>query len=117
MKRSRRIARRLAGEIDHLAAKARFDVKVLAELCQLSVRQLERNFRNQLGRTPRDWLNEQRLTAAKRMLRSGDQVKKVASNLGFKQSSHFCRQFKLYHNMTPSEFLDSKLKSLDVVQG
>jgi len=25
--------------------------------------------------------------------------------LGFKQSSHFCRKFKTYHQLTPSEFV------------
>jgi AraC family transcriptional regulator len=116
MKRSYRIARRLTREIDQLAIQAQFDVKVLAKLCQLSVRQLERNFRSQLGRTPQDWLNEQRLMAAKRLLRSGEQVKTVASSLGFKQSSHFCRHFKLHSHMTPSEFVSSEAKSLSVVE-
>lgn len=100
-----------------LAAQAHFNAKELAKLCKLSVRQLQRDFRRQKGCTPQNWLNEQRLMAAQRMLQSGEPVKKVALDLGFKQASHFCRQFKMYHNLTPAQFADSFLFSDDVAQG
>ena len=97
----------------NLAAQAHFDAKELARLCKLSVRQLQRDFRRQKGCTPQNWLNKQRLMAAQRLLQSGEPVKNVAFNLGYKQSSHFCRQFKMYHNMTPAQFADSFLRSRD----
>ena len=87
-----------------LALTARFDSKDLAKLKKVSVRHLQRLFRASLGRTPQDWLNEQRILAAQHSLRAGDSVKKVSFDLGFKQSSHFCRQFKCYCKLTPTEF-------------
>ena len=102
--------------MEDLAAQAGFDAKELAKLCKLSVRQLQRDFRRQKGCTPQNWLNHLRLMAAERMLQSGEPVKKVAFNLGFKQSSHFCRQFKMYHNLTPAQFADSAIISNDVAQ-
>ena len=45
-----------------------------------------------------------RKIAARQLLLSGQQVKAVAFELGFKQPSHFCRQFKSFNNLTPSQF-------------
>jgi AraC-like DNA-binding protein len=89
---------------EQLAGKARYDAKELAKLCNLSVRQLERDFRRILERSPQGWLNEQRIKAAQQLLLSGQPVKVVALELGFKQSSHFCRQFKSQTQLTPTEF-------------
>ena len=89
---------------EQLAGTARYDAKDLAKLCNLSVRQLERDFRRGLERSPQDWLNEQRIKASQQLLLSGQPVKVVALELGFKQLSHFCRQFKTQQNLTPSQF-------------
>ena len=89
---------------ENLAGTARYDAKELAKLCHLSVRQLERDFHRYFGRPPQDWLNEQRINAARQLLLSGQPVKVVALELGFKQSSHFCRQFKSFNHLTPSQF-------------
>ena len=89
---------------EQLAGTARYDAKDLAKLCNLSVRQLERDFRRGLERSPQDWLNEQRIKASQQLLISGQPVKVVAFELGFKQPSHFCRQFKSFNNLTPSQF-------------
>jgi transcriptional regulator GlxA family with amidase domain len=99
------MARKFIEDWEQLAPIAQYDAKKMAELCKLSVRQLQRDFRRQFARTPQDWLNEQRLKAAQDLLLSGKSIKLVAFELGFKQASHFCRQFKAYHNLTPSEFI------------
>jgi AraC family transcriptional regulator len=92
-------------EWEGLAGAARYDVRELARICQLSGRQLRRVIRRHFGCSPHDWLNERRLLAAQQLLLSGDPIKKVAFDLGFKQASHFCRRFKFFHRMTPSEFI------------
>jgi len=89
---------------EELARAAHYDANVLAKLCEISPRQLQRHFRRHFHRTPQHWLNERRLLAAQSLLLSGDSVKKVALDLGFKQTSHFCRQFKSRNQMTPSQF-------------
>jgi AraC family transcriptional regulator len=99
------MAKALLDRMEYLAGTARYDAKELAKLCHLSVRQLERDFRHHFGRTPQDWLNEQRIKGARQLLLSGVPVKWAAYEMGFKQPSHFCRQFKELHNMTPSEFM------------
>jgi AraC family transcriptional regulator len=89
---------------EELAVTARYDAKVLARLCGLSARQLQREYRRVLQCSPQSWLNERRMAAARSMLQAGVPVKRVAFELGFKQPSHFCRQFKSYNRLTPSEF-------------
>ena len=90
---------------EELAEQANYDARELARLCRLSDRQLRRTIRRCLGRSAQNWLNERRVIASRRLLLSGHPVKEVAFQLGYKQPSHFCRQFKMYHDLTPSEFV------------
>ena len=95
---------------------AQYDANALAKLRNVSVRQLQRIFRLQLGRSPQEWLNEQRILAAQKSLGVGNPIKMVALDLGFKQSSHFCRQFKTLSGFTPSQFKET-VATLDVAPG
>ena len=97
--------------IEELAAQANYDSHALAKLCKLSTRQLQREFRRHFRVPPQQWLDEQRLKAAGPLLLSGEPVKKVAYDLGFKQTSHFCRKFKFHHRMTPREFVSAQLSA------
>jgi len=105
-----------------LAERSHYDANELAKLCGVSTRQLQRHFRRSFHCSPQNWLNERRLDAAQSLLLTGDSVKKVALDLGFKQPSHFCRQFKSRNKMTPSEFASSQItpcrsEITDVVHG
>ena len=91
-----------------LARECLYDERLVARRCTVSVRQLQRYFLEDLGRTPKSWLNEQRMIAARNLLFEGLAVKMVASQLGFKQTSHFCREFKRSYRMTPSQYLVAK---------
>ena len=90
---------------EELAEPARYDAKTLAKLCQISNRQLQREFCRQLGRSPQKWLDDQRMVAARQLLLAGKPIKEVAADLGFKQTSHFCRSFKSTNSITASEFI------------
>lgn len=92
-----------------LARKAHYNSNELAKLCGISARQLQRHFRRNFNCSPQAWLNQRRLLLAQLLLLKGEPVKKVALDLGFKQTSHFCRQFKTRNNMTPSEFTISQV--------
>ena len=100
-----------------LAPLANYDAGRMARLCRRSPRQLQRDFKRLLNRTPQDWLNEQRLLAAGELLQNGEPVKRVALDLGFKQSSHFCRQFKAFYRQTPTQFAISFYRTPVVAVG
>jgi len=65
---------------------------------------LERQLKHDLGRSPKEWLNEQRMVAASFLLLSRGCVKEVSFELGFKQPSHFCREFKKVYSVTPVQY-------------
>jgi AraC family transcriptional regulator len=100
----------VTGKWEQLAETAHYDSNELARLCGISTRQLQRHFRRNFHCSPQNWLNERRLVAAQSLLLSGESVKKVALDLGFKQPSHFCRQFKSRIKMTPSQFTLSQIR-------
>jgi AraC-like DNA-binding protein len=77
----------------------------LAGVLGISHRQLTRYTRSVFGRSPQDWLDEERLRDARERLKELRSVKEVAFELGFKQSSHFSREFKLVHGISPAGFL------------
>lgn len=70
----------------------------------VSVSQLERFFKQKTGKTPFDWMRDLRQREALADLTTTDRpVKAVAFDHGFKQPSHFSRQFTDYFGKPPSE--------------
>jgi AraC-like DNA-binding protein len=88
-----------------MAEKSTYSAPVLSKKLEVSARQLRRYTHACFGRSPQDWLNEQRLVRAGRMLKKVRIVKAVAFQLGFKQVSHFSREFKLQYGISPTDFL------------
>jgi AraC-like DNA-binding protein len=88
-----------------LAEKSAYQATLLAKKFDVSPRQLRRYTQASFGRSPQDWLNEQRLVRAAKMLKRMRTVKTVASQLGFKQLSHFSREFKLQYGVPPTKYL------------
>jgi AraC-like DNA-binding protein len=76
----------------------------LAAEIGVSQRQLERYVKRQFGRSPQRWLTELRMSKALLLIECMDSVKEVAYSLGFKQVSHFCREFKKFHGLTCGQY-------------
>lgn len=95
--------RRCKAEVswEKLARDAHFRPQALAELCGVSMRTLQRYFRERYNQTVSDWLRELRLNEAVTSLRACDSVKEVAFELGYKQPSHFTRDFKRRFGVPP----------------
>jgi transcriptional regulator GlxA family with amidase domain len=85
-----------------LAAASKFRLKILAGLCQVSVRTLQRHFRKEYDLAVSEWLREIRLEQARQMLTTSDCVKTVCFELGYKQQSHFTRDFSRRYGIAPS---------------
>lgn len=91
----------------NLPARLREDLTAesLAEIAGVSLRTLQRVFRERFGTSPMSWLMEARLLEAARLIRSGDDpVTKIAYRVGFKDPSHFTRRFKARFGASPNEF-------------
>jgi AraC-like DNA-binding protein len=88
-----------------LASQASYEPGRLAEMAEISLRQLERYSAKDFTATPKAWLRKQRMESACKLLSEAHSVKDAAYVLGFRQPSHFCREFKRYSGMTPSQFV------------
>jgi AraC-like DNA-binding protein len=91
-----------------LAHKAGYSPTALANLCHVSLRHLQRHFRLSFKIGVRDWLIQLRLTKARELLQGAQSVKEVAFELGYKQLSHFSRDFKSHHGISPSVLLQAR---------
>ena len=84
--------------------ESHYNVNTMAEACGISLRQLERYFAKEFNLSPHEWLTQQRMIAARYLICQENTIKEVAFKLSYKQSSHFCREFKKCYGITPSEY-------------
>lgn len=77
----------------------------LAALCSISVRQLTRGFRVSRGCTLGDYIMQNRIETAKRLLQEDCSVKSIAHDLGFASPSSFAHAFRRMSGLTPRQFL------------
>jgi len=87
------------------AERSAYRVRGFAKELRISPRQLQRLTRRVFGQSPQEWLDEQRLIMAVPKLKRLRSVKAVSFQLGYKQVSHFSREFKQYHGVCPTTFL------------
>ncbi|MGN6385457.1 MAG: helix-turn-helix domain-containing protein, partial [Verrucomicrobiota bacterium] len=87
---------------EELAAAAQYKPATIATLTQVSLRTLQRHFRKEYDMTISQWLRAIRLREAYSRLRMGQTVKEVSYGLGYKQLSHFSREFKRMYGVAPS---------------
>ena len=90
---------------ESLAVKAGYRPSDLAALCQISLRTLERHFQKNYGVTVSKWMRDLRLGKAYESLKQGKSVKEASFDHGYKQVSHFSREFKNHFGISPSMLL------------
>ena len=90
---------------ESLAVKAGYRPSDLAALCQISLRTLERHFQKNYGVTVSKWMRDLRLSKSYETLKQGKSVKEAAYDHGYKQVSHFSREFKNHFGISPSMLL------------
>lgn len=92
---------------DALARAADYRPRLLASKCQVSLRTLERHFQKYYHLRVGQWLKGLRMKDAYERLQNGTSVKVVALDLGYRQISHFSRDFKRKFGISPSLLLPS----------
>ena len=83
----------------------------LAATAGLSCSQFKQKFKNQLGVSPRHFINAQKVEYAKKLLTEGKSVTETAMFLNFSTSSYFSTVFKKYTMYTPKDYVRKKRKT------
>jgi AraC family transcriptional regulator len=76
----------------------------LAALCDMSVRQLTRAFRESRGQSIGTYIAKARVEAAKHLLAGDRSIKSIAYHLGFTSPSTFTQAFRRATGETPGRF-------------
>lgn len=97
---------RVAAAVETIKAsyRERIDVADLAQRAGVSISQLERDFVDLFGLTPRDYLTKVRFEAALEMLNSSASIAEIAHACGYSDQSAFARRFRAAIGTTPSEY-------------
>ncbi len=78
-------------------------VDELGQACGVSARHFIRAFRNSTGRTPHQWLMQERALNAKDLLEHSDRtLAEISAMCGYANSIHFCRAFLRCFGQSPS---------------
>ena len=81
------------------------EVSQLAELADLSISQLQREFSRLFGVSPSQYVREVRVGVARHLLKTTDnRLSAIASHCGFCDQSHFSRIFKTVTGITPLQY-------------
>jgi AraC-like DNA-binding protein len=82
-------------------------VAEMARRLRVSDRLLQRHFQRHAACAPKKWVTAERMLAASRLLVKCESIKEVAFDLHYRQVSHFCRDFKVFYQQTPIEYLSA----------
>ncbi len=75
----------------------------LGQACGVSARHFIRAFRQSTGRTPHQWLMQERALKAKNLLEHSDRtLAEISAMCGYANQSHFCRAALRYFGKSPS---------------
>lgn len=94
----------LPQSLGQIAREVEYHLPSLGARVGISDRHLRRVFEEGLGISPKDWLRQVRMVAARSLLREGSPIKEVAINLGFTNPNMFSREFQLFHGVKPTDF-------------
>lgn len=96
------IARAVEYVLDSL--NENIELEILADVSQLSLSRFKQKFKQQMGVTPREFINYQKIELAKTMLQEKQEITSIAMELGFSSSNYFAVVFKRLTSLTPSEY-------------
>lgn len=96
---------KIALDLMQRASSTEFSLGSICRLVNLSPTRLRQLFKEETGRTPRQYLRDLRMGKAEQFLCSTFlTVKEISFLCGVKDVSHFVRDFKKQFGLTPSEF-------------
>jgi AraC-like DNA-binding protein len=95
----------LHDHLELLAAKCGFRVGDISSKLGISEQHLRRTFQRDVGIGIKQWIEQERMVFARKMLLSAVHPEDVSEALGFAHPNSFRRSFKEAYRMTPPESL------------
>jgi AraC-like DNA-binding protein len=90
--------------LSQIAREGEYRMSALCDRIGVSERHLRRVFDDGLGISPKEWLRQERMVAARMLLRHGSPIKEVAIDLGFSTAKMFSRDFLSFYGVRPTDF-------------
>lgn len=84
-------------------------VKDLVFQSGIGLRTLQRNFKKDVGLSPKEYLRIKRLNAIEQKMSHHVNVFEIIADFDFSDQAHFIKDFKQLRNFTPTEILKKKL--------
>ena len=94
--------------IKHYNEKLTIDA--LAQSAGLSRTAYITRFRDTMGKSPKQFITQRRITAAKKLLATDCSISKIAEETGFYDASHFMKTFTATTGMSPAEYRSTLVK-------
>lgn len=90
--------------LSQIAREGEYRMSALCDRIGVSERHLRRVFEEGIGISPKEWLRQERMVAARVLLRNGTPIKEVAIDLGFSTAKMFSRDFQNFYGLRPTDF-------------
>jgi AraC-like DNA-binding protein len=87
--------------------KNNLTVSDFANLSGRSLSTFNREFKKKYGKPPKQWLIEQKMLEASKLLAKGSNVTNCALEVGYSNVSHFIKAYRSIHGRTPKEVSNS----------
>lgn len=102
-----------AVEFIHSNFDKKITIKDLSAAAHISVTHFTRVFKNEIGKTPMEYLNKIRLERAKRLMLAGDKsVTEIAFKCGFSSPSYLSARFRKSYRISPTDYLKGLNKGI-----
>jgi AraC-like DNA-binding protein len=90
--------------------KGKISINDLAGKVYISSRQLEREFRQKIGLSPKSYMRIARLNEVNRRINSGNRIDltHLSHSIGYSDQAHFIRDFKCFTGESPKVFINQR---------
>ena len=90
---------------DERLAGTRWQAKALAQACGIGEWELRHYVHCKFGWGLHEWIRSKRMQEAVLLLEKKVQIKNIWPELGYRQASHFSRDFKLFYGVSPRTYV------------